>query len=79
MIRPLHSTLLFMLFVQLKSNEKMSLPFENKSDVYDYENYLEVERTVRCSRTVRFLLMFGRFEVRFMAKIRCSDMFEVRF
>ena len=38
-----------------------------------------MERTVRCSRTVRFLVMFGRFEVRFLAKIRCSDMFEVRF
>ena len=41
--------------------------------------FLEVERTVRCSRTVRFLVMFGRFEVRFLAKITCSDMFEVRF
>ena len=38
-----------------------------------------MERTVRCSRTVRFFGMFGRFEVRFLAKIRCSDMFEVRF
>ena len=40
---------------------------------------VEVEWTVRCSRTVRFLVMFGRFEVRFLAKITCSDMFEVRF
>ena len=40
---------------------------------------LEVERTVRCSGTVWFLVMFGRFEVRFLAKITCSDMFEVRF
>ena len=38
-----------------------------------------MERTVRCSRTVRVLVMFGRFEVRFLAKITCSDMFEVRF
>ena len=45
----------------------------------EFVTLLEVERTVRCSRTVRFLVMFGRFEVRFLAKITCSDMFEVRF
>ena len=39
---------------------------------------LVLERTVRCSRTVRFLVMFGRFEVRFWAKMRCSKVFEVR-
>ena len=49
-----------------------------KVHTYDVYN-IEVERTVRCSRTVRFLVMFGRFEVRFLAKITCSDMFEVRF
>ena len=39
---------------------------------------LVLERTVRCSRTVRFLVMFGRFEVRFLAKMRYSKVFEVR-
>ena len=40
---------------------------------------LVLERTVRCSRTVRFFVMFGRFEVRFWSKKRCSEKFEVRF
>ena len=39
---------------------------------------LVLERTVRCSRTVWFLMMFGRFEVRFWAKMRSSEVFEVR-
>ena len=34
---------------------------------------------VEVERTVWFLVMFGRFKVRFLAKITCSDMFEVRF
>ena len=40
--------------------------------------YLEVERTVQCSRTVWFFGMFGRFDVRFWARLRCSKVFEVR-
>ena len=40
---------------------------------------LEEEQTVWCSRIVWFLVIFGRFEVRFWAKIRCSDMFKVQF
>ena len=40
---------------------------------------LEVERTVRCLQTVWLLVMFERFKVSFLAKITCSDMFEVRF
>ena len=71
------------------------LNLKNEFDKIDWKNYsilsycpnvngifgslLEVEQTVRCSRTVWFLVMFGRFEVRFLAKITCSDMFEVRF
>ena len=39
---------------------------------------LVLERTVQCSRTVRVLVMFGRFEVRFWAKLRCLEVFEVR-
>ena len=39
---------------------------------------IEVEQTVQCSRTVQFLVMFGRFKVRSLAKIRCSDMFKIR-
>ena len=42
-------------------------------------NLLEVEQTVWCSRTVHSLVMFRRFKVRFWAKIRFLDMFEVRF
>ena len=38
-----------------------------------------MEWTVQCSRTVWFLVMFGRFEVRFLAKITCSDIFKIRF
>ena len=39
---------------------------------------LVLERTVRCSRTVRFFVMFVMFEVWFWAKIWCSEVFEVR-
>ena len=37
-----------------------------------------LERTVRCSQTVRFFVMFYMFEVRFWAKMWCSELFEVR-
>ena len=36
-----------------------------------------LERTVQCSRTVRFFVMFDMFEVRYWAKMWCSEMFEV--
>ena len=39
---------------------------------------LVLERTVRCSRTVQFFVMFNMFEVRFWAKMWCSEVFEVR-
>ena len=39
---------------------------------------LVLERTVRCSRTVWFFVMFDMFEVRFWAKMWCSEVFEVR-
>ena len=51
---------------------------QSKKDIY-IRFSLDVEWTVQCLRTVWFLLMFGRFEVQFLAKITCSDMFEVRF
>ena len=37
-----------------------------------------LEWTVRCSRTVRFFVMFDMFKVRFWAKMWCSEVFEVR-
>ena len=39
---------------------------------------LVLEWTVRCSWTVRFFVMFDMFEVRFWAKMWCSEVFEVR-
>ena len=39
---------------------------------------LVLERTVRCSRTVRFFVMFDMFKVRFWAKMWCSEVFEVQ-
>ena len=39
---------------------------------------LVLEWTVRCLRTVRFFVMFDMFEVRFSAKMWCSEVFEVR-
>ena len=35
--------------------------------------WLVLERTVRCSRNVRFFVMFDMFEVRFWAKMWCSE------
>ena len=43
-----------------------------------FGNSLVLEWTVRCSRTVRFFVMFDMFEVRFWAKMWCSEVFEVR-
>ena len=39
---------------------------------------LVLEWTVRCSWTVQFFVMFDMFEVRFWAKMWCSEVFEVR-
>ena len=39
---------------------------------------LVLERTVQCSRTVRFFVMFNMFEVWFWAKMWCSEVFEVQ-
>ena len=39
---------------------------------------LVLEWTVRCSRTVQFFVMFDMFEVRFWAKMWCSEVFKVR-
>ena len=39
---------------------------------------LVLEWTVWCLRTVRFFVMFDMFEVRFWAKMWCSEVFEVR-
>ena len=36
-----------------------------------------LERTVRCSQTVQFFVMFNMFKVWFWDKMWCSDMFEV--
>ena len=36
-----------------------------------------MERTVRCSWTVQFFVMFDMFEVQFWAKMWCSEVFEV--
>ena len=36
-----------------------------------------LERTVRCSRIVQFFVKFDMFEVRFWAKMWCSEVFEV--
>ena len=47
--------------------------------VWFHHKLVVLERTVRCSRTVRFLVKFGRFEVRFWAKMICSKVFEVRY
>ena len=41
-------------------------------------NYLVLEWTVRCLRTVQFFVMFDMFEVQFWAKMWCSEMFEVQ-
>ena len=56
---------------------------KNQSDIINIpDKYIihtvEVEQTVRCSRTVRFFVMFDMFEVRFWAKMWCSEVFEVR-
>ena len=40
---------------------------------------ISIVQEVEVERTVRFLVMFEKFEVRSLAKIMCSDMFEVRF
>ena len=37
-----------------------------------------LERTVQCLWTVQFFGMFDMFEVQFWAKMRCSEVFEVR-
>ena len=43
-----------------------------------FTNVIVLERTVRCLWTVRFFVMFNMFEVRFWAKMWCSEVFEVR-
>ena len=39
---------------------------------------LVLERTVQCSWTLQFFVMFDMFEVQFWAKMWCSEVFEVR-
>ena len=50
----------------------------NVAHSYSRNILLVLERTVRCSRTVQFFVMFDMFEVRVWAKMRCSEVFEVR-
>ena len=65
----------------------MNIP--NKANKHEYSQMLlydtrttliilVLERTVQCSRTVRFFVMFDMFEVRFWAKMWYLEVFEVR-
>ena len=72
----LSSPILFVIFPFLcVRREKL---FFKREPHFVYCWLIEVERTVRCSRTVRFFVMFGMFGVRFWAKKWCSEEFEVR-
>ena len=44
---------------------------------FHLSSLLVLEQTVRCSWTVWFFVMFDMFEVRFWAKMWCSEVFEV--
>ena len=47
--------------------------FSLEENTKQYINYIVLKRTVRCSWTVQFFVMFDMFEVRFWAKMWCSE------
>ena len=66
------------LFYNIYSSDNSHQVFGHVTQDWSPAQSIVLERTVRCSRIVRFFVMFDMFEVRFWAKMWCSDVFEVR-